>query len=94
MQLVFECFRHDEEKTRTRKKNENDNKNEKPTDMPQDDDHAMQREMLPKPDNNIDTRSFELKPRREAHRNTRECVCEETAVDEVAQAVGHNCPTS
>ena len=41
--------------------------------------------MLPKPDNNIDTSCFELKPRREAHRNTRECVCEETADDEVAK---------
>ena len=40
-----------------------------------------------------DTRSVELKQRREGHRNTRECVCEETVVVEVTDAAGHTCHT-
>ena len=40
-----------------------------------------------------DTKSVELKQRREADRNTRECVCEETVDDEVLdrKANSHIC---
>ena len=75
-------------------KNWNDNNNEKTTDKPDDDEHDAQGEMLPEPDTTTSTRSVELAPRREAHRNTRECVCEETADDEVAKKTSHTCPTS
>ena len=34
------------------------------------------------------------RPKREAHRNTRECVREKAADDEITKATDHTCPTS
>ena len=45
-------------------------------------------------DTKKNTRSAELKQRREAHRDTRECVREETSDDEITEAAGHACFTS
>ena len=41
-----------------------------------------------------ETRSAELRQRREAHRNTREYICEETSDDEITEAAGDTCLTS
>ena len=52
---------------------------EEPTAEPEEDE-----EMQGKPVDKRDTRSVE-------HRNTRECVCEETSGDEITEAAGHTC---
>ena len=41
-----------------------------------------------------DTRSVELRQRREAHRNTRKYVREETSDDEITEAAGYTCFTT
>ena len=74
-------------------KNEDDNEDEKPPDKPEDD-QDMQGEMLPEPDNTTSTPRTSSSSRRELHRNTRECVCEEKSEEEVAEAADHTCPTS
>ena len=55
--------------------NENDDESGEIPDKPDDEDHEMEGETLPEPDTGSDV---ELKPRREAHRNTRERVFEKT----------------
>ena len=54
--------------------NENDDEDGETPDKPDDEDHEMVGATLPEPD----TGDVELKPRREAHRNTRERVREKT----------------
>ena len=71
--------------------NENDGDGEESPDKPDGEDHDMEGETLPEPGTNCDV---ELEPRREAHRNTRECVREKTADDEVTKATDHTCPTT
>ena len=55
--------------------NENDDESGELPDKPEDEDHEMEEETLPEPDT---AATVELKPRREAHRNTRERVREKT----------------
>ena len=71
---------HDDE---NEEKEEDDNENEKSPDKPEDEDRDMQGEMFPESDTNTND---ELETRREAHRNTRKCVYEETGDNEVTKA--------
>ena len=71
--------------------NDNDGEDEESLDKPDDEDHDMEGETLPEPDTTA-TSSFE--PGREANRNTRTCVREKTADDEVTKATDHTCPTT
>ena len=71
--------------------NENDGEDEESPDKPDGEDHDMEGEYVSGARHNCDV---ELEPKREADRNTRECVREKTADDEVTKATDHTCPTS
>ena len=76
-------------RTRMKKRTTTMGEDEESPDKPDDEDHAMEEETLLEPRHICD-----VEPRREAHRNTRECVRGKTADDEATKAPDHTCPTS
>ena len=71
--------------------NENGDEDGETPDKPDDEDHDMEGGDASRARHSSDV---ELKPRREAHRNTRERVREKTVDGEVTKATDHTCPTS
>ena len=80
-----------EQENQDEEANDNDGEDKESPDKPDGEDHDMEGGDASGTRHNCDA---ELEPRREARRNTRECVREKAADDEVTKATDHTCPTS
>ena len=79
-----------EHENRDEEANDNDAEDEESPDKPDDEGHDMEGDAS-RARHKCDVKP---EPKREAHRNTRECVREKTVDGEVTKASDHTCPTS